>query len=319
MANKRKRVDIVSVQINNLSEKSETPTFQALLAMLRDTEVLYEGKLYELRLLETEIDNCIIGIVETTQNKEIPPIKNRNTKMFSQVNINTEIEGLAFANIFLYDSSLNVLIYEVNRNGCYLRTLKELVEKKWAEHNDKNQIQIELGVVCRLDEYKRMLEIQNYRKINCQICCPSEVLREVRQQEQSLARSLLEAHLSIAEQSNINVITIEQKCLSVRLNREGMQAGFVKDFVSLVKNICGLGQRTNIKNCTVHGYTLDPESEKAKSTSINLLADVFDEYILIPEVQIQSSLQEQERKASIEVLYHRISPELKSIIHGSKV
>ena len=54
MANKRKRVDIVSVQINNLSEKSETPTFQALLAMLRDTEVLYEGKLYELRLLETQ-------------------------------------------------------------------------------------------------------------------------------------------------------------------------------------------------------------------------------------------------------------------------
>ena len=315
MANKKKRVEIVSIHIDSLVEGCEPPSFAEVFALLNATEITQDGKLYEFRSLNTNITECIVGLVETTQDKDIPPIKNKQTKEFSQVQINTATEGLAFANIFLFDTSLNVLIYEVNRNGCYLQTFKELLECKWAELHNGNEIQIHIGAVCRLDEYNRMLRINNYRKISYEICCPSEVLRVVRQQEESLSKSLLESQLTAAERNNINIILIEQKCMPVTINRDGMQAGFVREFVGLFNSLFGAGQRSNVKKFTVHGYTLDPESEKQHATTINLLADVFDEYISIPEVQVQSSLQVPERKASIETVYNRIHNELLSIIH----
>ena len=235
--------------------------------------------------------------------------------MFSQVPIDTEREGLAYANIFLLDFSLNVFIYEVNRNGCYLHTLKDLLESKWNELHEENKIQIVFAAVCRLDEYRRMLGMNYYRKFICQICCPSEVLHAVRLQEQSLAKCLLESQLEAAVQNNVDSITVEQKCSPIHLNREGMQAGFVRDLAGMINALCGIGQRSNIKNFIIHGYTLDPESLKQRSTTINMLADVFEEYISIPEVQVQSSLQVLDRKASIETLYGRIVNELRQIIH----
>ena len=315
MAKKKKRVEIVNIHIDSLVEESAPPSFSDAFALLNETEITQDGKLYEFRSLHTDNTDYIIGLVETTQDKDIPPIKNKQTKVFSQVRINTATEGLAFANIFLFDKSLNVLIYEVNRNGCYLQTFKELLECKWAEHHNGNEIQIHLGAVCRLDEYNRMLQINNYRKISYEICCPSEVLRVVSQQEESLCKSLLESQLTAAARNNITIISIEQKCMPVAINRDGMQAGLVHEFVGLFNGLFGAGQRNNVKKFTVQGYTLDPESEKQHATTINLLADVFDEYISIPEVQVHSSLQVPERKASIESVYNKIHNELLSIIH----
>ena len=314
MAKKKKRVDVVGIQIESLIDGHVPPSFSDVFALLNGTEISLDGKLYEFRALDTSIAECVVGLVETTQDKDIPPIKNKQTKAFSQVKINTDTEGLAFANIFLFDISLNVLIYEVNRNGCYLQTFKELLEYKWAEVHSEDEIQIRIGAVCRLDEYNRMLRIHNYRKICYEICCPTEVLRVVRQQEESISKSLLEFQLAAAENNNINIISIEQKCMPVNINRDGMQARFVHEFAGLFNSLFGAGQRSNVKKFTVHGYTLDPESDKLRATTINLLADVFDEHISIPEVQIQSSLQVPERKESIEALYNKIHDELLSII-----
>lgn len=44
------------------------------------------------------------------------------------------------------------------------------------------------------------------------------------------------------------------------------------------------------------------------------MQDVIDVCITIPEVQVQASLQQQERKAGIESLYDRIRDELERII-----
>lgn len=318
MANKKKRVDIVCIQIDNVLDGCVPPSFPDLFKLLDGAEISQDGKQYEFRSLETKIAQCIIGIVETTQDKDIPPIKNKQTKKFSPVQIDTNTEGLAFANIFLFDTSLNVLIYEVNRNGCYLQSFIELLEQKWMEQHVDNEIHIRIGAVCRLDEYYRLLRIHNYRKISYEICCPSEVLRVVRQQEESLSKSLLESQLAAADSNGVNIISIEQKCMPVNINRDGMQAGFVHEFAGLFNSLLGAGQRCNIKKFIVHGYTLDPESEKQRTTTINLLADVFDEYIIISEVKVQSSLQVLERKTSIEALYCRVHDELTSIIHSTK-
>ena len=91
---------------------------------MNNKEHRYNVNIFELRLLNTSINNCVLGIIETTQDSDIPPIKNKTTKEYSSVGINPETEGLAYANIFIYDSLRNILIFEINKNGCFLN--KEL-------------------------------------------------------------------------------------------------------------------------------------------------------------------------------------------------
>lgn len=314
MANKKKRVDIVSVHIESLVDGVEAPSFTDLLSLLFGKVELYESKIYEFRSLATTLENCKIGLVETIQDKDIPPIKNKETKAFSKVQINTAEEGLAFGNVFLYNTRLQVLIYEVNKNGCYLQTLKELLEKEWIENNEGKEINIVFAAVCRLDEYHRILQMINYRKICYEICSPSEVLNALNVMEDSVYKNLLKSQLDAANDNNINVISIEQKCNPIKINREGIQVNFARGFAGLFNRLCVLGQKKNIKKVKIHGYTLDPESEKQRTVTIDLLADVFDEYITIPEVQVQSSLQVDERKLSIEQLHGRVYDELSSIL-----
>lgn len=75
MANKKKRVDIVSVHIESQVDGVEAPSFTDLLSLLFGKVELYESKIYEFRSLATTLENCEIGLVETIQDKDIPPIK----------------------------------------------------------------------------------------------------------------------------------------------------------------------------------------------------------------------------------------------------
>lgn len=316
MANKKKRVDIVSVSVVPLTENIEAPTFESLLQLVAQTDYRLKEKMFELYLRDTEKEDCILGFVETTQDKDIPPIKNKQTKAVSPVNINVQEEGLAYANVFLYDTDLKVLIYEVNRNGCYLQVLKEWLEDKWAEEHEEAPIEIHFAAVCRFDEYLRMLQMTDYRKISFEICEPTVLLEALRHQEDSLASTLLRSQAEAAAANNINYLTVEQKCDPIRLNRDGIVTGWAHEFTTLINRLCGTGARSCIRSYKVQGYTIDPESDRRKSVTIDLLQDVFDVSISIPEVQVQTSLQQADRKAGIERLYDYVIDELRSIIAG---
>lgn len=54
----------------------------------------------------------------------------------SSLDINVEDEGFAYANAFLYDTQRNVLLYEINKNGCYLNLLKEYFYNTWNSTSD---------------------------------------------------------------------------------------------------------------------------------------------------------------------------------------
>lgn len=314
MANKKKRVDIVSVSVVPLVENQECPTFADLLRLVNGTEHSILGKIHEIYLRDTDRENCLLGFVETTQDKDIPPIKNKQTKALSAVNINVQEEGLAFANVFMFDTDMKVLIYEVNRNGCYLQTLKDLLESKWNSEHDQTPIEIHFAAVCRFDEYQRMLQMTGYRKISYEICQPTLLLEALREEENSLAKNLLKSQAEAAANNNVNYVSIEQKCDPLWINRDGIQSGWAREFSTLVNRLCGGIARSCIRSYKVHGFTIDPESDRPKSVTIDLMQDVFDVCITIPEVQVQTSLQQQERKAGIENLYDRVKGELQVII-----
>lgn len=90
MKTKKRFVDIVSPTLRYAEGTDETSivSFNDVLSFMNNKEHRYNEKIFELRLLNTTLCNCIIGIIETTQDSDIPPIKNKTTKKYSSVRIN---------------------------------------------------------------------------------------------------------------------------------------------------------------------------------------------------------------------------------------
>ena len=84
MPNIKRKVDIVSVQINSLTN-GEVPQFTQLLECIAVNEYYDNGKLFELSLLDSETPNVAMSFVETTQDSDLPPVKNKHR--FSKISI----------------------------------------------------------------------------------------------------------------------------------------------------------------------------------------------------------------------------------------
>ena len=316
MPNIKRKVDIVSVQINSLSS-GVTPTFNQLLSCIEANEYYVNGKLFELSMLDSEVQGVAMAFIETTQDSDLPPVKNKQSKELTALDINPNEEGLAFANILLYDTRLNVLIYEINRNGCYLGKLKEWIERRWNENHEEQEIEINFPAIIRRNEYNRVIGMTNYRKLVCKLLNPTQIVYEMNNHSESLAEQIIRQQAENGIQTGADFVTIEQNCTLLRLNPHGLSRDFVRGVADFTRNLLQRTRlRQNVETIEITGYTIDPESNRQKIRTIDLLADTFDESFMIPEVQLQVNLQREDRKAGILRLYERIAPELRQIIRA---
>ena len=310
----KRKVDIVSVEVNCLSD-GVAPLFMELLRCIEANEYYINGKLFELSMLDSERQGVTMGFVETTQDSDLPPVKNKQSKELTALDIDPNEEGLAFANILLYDERLNVLVYEINRNGCYLGKLKEWIERRWNESHEDQQIEVNFPVIIRRNEYNRILGMTNYRKLTCKLLNPTQIVREMNNRNESLAEQIVRQQAENGSQTGADFVTIEQNCTSLRLNPNGLSRDFVRDIADFARNMMRhAGLRQCVDTIEITGYTIDPESNRQKQRTVDLFADTFDESFTIPEVQLQENLQREDRKTGILRLYDRIGPELRQII-----
>ena len=314
MPNIKRKVDIVSVQINSLTG-GEVPQFTQLLECIAVNEYYVNGRLFELSMLDSETPNVAMSFVETTQDSDLPPVKNKQSKELTALDINPNEEGLAFANILLYDEPLNILLYEVNRNGCYLGKLKEWIERRWNENHEGQEIEVNFPALIRRNEYNRVLGMTNYRKLTCKLLNPTQIVHEMNNRSDSLAEQIIKQQAENGLQTGADFVTIEQNCTLLRLNPHGLSRDFVRGVADFTRNLL---QRAGLRQCVdtieITGYSVDPESHRQRTRTVDLLADTFDESFMIPEVQLQANLQREERKTGILRLYERIVPELRQII-----
>lgn len=316
MPNIKRKVDVVSVQINSLSG-GVTPTFNQLLSCIEANEYYVNGKLFELSMLDSEVQGVAMAFIETTQDSDLPPVKNKQSKELTALDINPNEEGLAFANILLYDTRLNVLIYEINRNGCYLGKLKEWIERRWNENHEEQEIEINFPAIIRRNEYNRVIGMTNYRKLVCKLLNPTQIVYEMNNHSESLAEQIIRQQAENGIQTGADFVTIEQNCTLLRLNPHGLSRDFVRGVADFTRNLLQRTRlRQNVETIEITGYSIDPESNRQKIRTIDLLADTFDESFMIPEVQLQVNLQREDRKAGILRLYERIAPELRQIIRA---
>lgn len=316
MPNIKRKVDIVSVHINSLSG-GVTPTFNQLLSCIEANEYYVNGKLFELSMLDSEVQGVAMAFIETTQDSDLPPVKNKQSKELTALDINPNEEGLAFANILLYDTRLNVLIYEINRNGCYLGKLKEWIERRWNENHEEQEIEINFPAIIRRNEYNRVIGMTNYRKLVCKLQNPTQIVYEMNNHSESLAEQIIRQQAENGIQTGADFVTIEQNCTLLRLNPHGLSRDFVRGVADFTRDLLQRTRlRQNVETIEITGYSIDPESNRQKIRTIDLLADTFDESFMIPEVQLQVNLQREDRKAGILRLYERIAPELRQIIRA---
>lgn len=234
MAKKRRNVDVLSVNLRFIDD-SHIVSFVDILNYINGREYRCNEKIFNLNMLRTDKADCDLGIIVTTQDSDIPPKRNKNTGNYSPVQINTTEEGFAYANIFLYDHRRNILLYEINRNGCYPNQFREFIYSHWNADEDNVKFDLTFPSVVRANEYARMLRMDRYKKISIQLYNPIELQNCIAEENLSIYENILKHNIEMGTQSNANTITIEQVALRKRINPMGLSRSMVKGLVDAVK------------------------------------------------------------------------------------
>jgi hypothetical protein len=312
MADKKRYIDVLSTRLTFSEENTANPSFTDILRFMNGKEYRYSAKIFEFSLLDTTVEDCVVGLVVTTQDRNIPPIRNKRTKEYSKVNINPTTQGLAYANIFLYDIQRNILLYEVNKFGCFPNQLKDFIYASWNKENENQRFELNFPAVLKANSYQRMLNMSHYKRVIVELYHPTELIHCFDESTDSIENNILKQNLQLSSQNNADIFKFEQVAIAKKYNKTGLTRSLVRGLIDAVKlNILDKGFRQNIQTLKVEGYAEDPEYKGSKP--IDLLADTFNEYFKITDIQLQSNVQQGERKQGIEELYNKLLPQLKQL------
>lgn len=313
MGTKKRYIDVLSVRLNFIND-DHIVSFVDILNYMNGREYRCNEKIFNFNMLRTDKADCDLGIIITTQDSDIPPKRNKRTGNYSPVQINTPEEGFAYANIFLYDHRRNILLYEINRNGCYPNQFREFIYSHWNADEDNVKFDLTFPSVVRANEYERMLRMDRYKKISIELYNPVELQNCIAEENRSIYENILKHNIEMGTQSNANTITIEQVALQKRINPTGLSHSMVSGLVDAVRlNIVDKGYRLNVQTLRVEGYTSDSEDPN-RCKPIDIIADSFNEYFKITDIQVHRDVQQIERKEGIENLYDKLLPEIRQLI-----
>ena len=307
---KKRIVDVLSTSLK-FSKENERVDFETILKFIDKKSITMPFKEYEFSLLDNELANCLIGVVETNQDKEIPPKKNKKDKSIKKIDLDPDTESLVFANVFIYDVKRNIFIYEVNRDGCYIKDFIEAITLLWNAENDE-RFDLHFPAVIRLNGYERLLDLTYYSKVIVELYKPQDLVNVLSEKKSSLAAKLIDFHAQKAVETNADIITIEEEIFTKKVNPLGLNRSFIQQMSDVIKNLVKAGYKQNINVAKVLGYAEDPESPRSLKP-ISLMADTFEENFKISAVKIHSDIQKLERKEGIIKVYNKILPEIKII------
>lgn len=318
MKTKKRFVDVLSPKLKyevNVPANGRKK-FEDILNFMNGLEYRFSSeKIFQFVILSTFIPDCIVGMIITNQDRDVPPKMDKQTKQFSPININPDTEGLAFGNVFIYDKLRNIFIYEINRNGCYPNQLIEFIYKKWNVVVGNFPFDLKFVAVAREHEYTRMLSMHYYKRISVELYNPTEIVNCFANEIDSVENRLIKAQIQAGIEANADTVRLEQIAVNKRVNPMGLSKTEVVGLTDTVKLcLADRGYRKNIQKLEVEGYSLDPENPRSASKSIDLLTDTFNESFKIPDIRIQINVQETERRNGIESVYNRLLPEIKTII-----
>lgn len=287
MALKYKKIETIHVSLNDGLD------FTELLQFSQNSDFNDGfGKTVNLNILANE-DTFVRGAVITTKRTGIPPKHNPNNKVFSALPIDEEDgEGLGYSNVFIFDKRAKVLMYEFNRNGCYLSLFAKMI-KRFSQDSVDEPIDIEFSPVLRTEAYERMLSMQVYKTLEVKIANPSSLTRDFLDENDALSNA-------IQSGSELESDTMDIKySMNGRRVDNGMPTQVITGLINKVRRMVGI-DRDLIKKFTIKGYRVDDSDSSAIiRDEIDILLDRYSKSFSVDEPNVQGDPQTREKSSSL--------------------
>lgn len=296
MAIKRKKVEFFKVRLTTMDYEPSDLIFSDIItaAELQDVTLPIKGKDLELKIFRNT-DDFVVGMLETSRNSNVPPKKHRGTRTFDRLGLNAE-EGLAYGNVFLYDKRREILMYEVNKFGCYLDHFVDFVylALREAESEIYRQFRIKFEVILTSDEYNRIINFGFHKSIEVEIAHPELIAADFEHQNNALFNTI-ESGRELGSTKVFAKFEVE-----ARPNRgEGLSNMNVREILDDAARLLQGRNRGNIQKVVVSGY--DEGVRRLKR--IDLVADRYIKSIALDEPRENVNLLETQRTEQIIALF----------------
>lgn len=291
MAIHKKKVEFFTV----ILKTEEDFSFEQLITSSEvvEREFRIKGKDVELRILNKGRDT-ITGLVVTSRNENIPPKKNKKKKTIEKLGLEVG-EGLAYANVFIYEKKRKILMYEVNKFGCFVDHFIDYLHRCCKDSENFKSFDIALNSILNANEYQRMLKMRFHKSVELQIANPRQIIADYQHKQDALF-NVCSSAASVGSTRLSTKFEVEAKKDGV-----GLTSRSVKELIDSVLRIFRSPQGDNIKKIQVVGYETDSEDDKLQP--IDLIADRYLQQIELDEPRENTDLLEGQRSKQIKDLY----------------
>ena len=183
MAAKTIQTSIIKIDNKNLD-------FETLLLsdLINNRPVTQFGRTIEMKYVDDK-PTYIIGVMVTTKREGIPPKHKTSNDLYSPLDLDDD-EGLAYANVFLYDKGTKILMYEFNKNGVYLQKFCDHIRMLTNSTEEFGVFNIIPEPLLNIEAYNRMIQMKFYKSIEIQIAQPDELINDFKDKNDSLKNIL---------------------------------------------------------------------------------------------------------------------------------
>jgi hypothetical protein len=291
MATKRKKVETMKVSLT-----SESLSFCQILNSIVDLKYHDgHGKLVSLHKIR-ENDEYFLGYMNTTKQTGIPPKHNPTQNTFEPLPINeVDGEGLGFSNVFVFDKNHRVLMYEYNKNGCYLATFRHYVLNLHNRHGDET-ISLSFSPLLRLEAYQRMLNLDVYKTLEVKIATPTNVIRDFLDENDAISSAITTSQL-------LNSDTVDLKFDIKGKPINGMPNQVISNLIRRIQRLAINYDEQIVEKFTICGYHHDIEEDVTKKEIIDFLLDRYVKTFTVDEPNVLHDTQTREKSNSLFIVY----------------
>lgn len=291
MATRRKKVETMKVSLTTRS-LSFCQVLNSIVDMYYNDG---HGKLISLRRIR-ENDEYFLGYMNTTKQTGIPPKHNPTQNTFEPLPINeVDGEGLGFSNVFVFDKNHQVLMYEFNKNGCYLATFRHYVLNLFNRHEEE-RINLSFSPLLRLEAYQRMLNMDIYKTLEVKIATPTSVIQDFLDENDAISSAITTAQL-------LNSDTVDLKFDIKGKPINGMPNQVISNLIRKIQRLATTQDEKIIEKFTICGYYHDIEENVTKKETIDFLLDRYEKTFTIEEPNVLHDTQTREKIDSLFTVY----------------
>ncbi len=291
MPQKKKKLEVMIVSLSNNNQ-----SFSDILNLCIDHDFNDgNGKILSLKRT-SDTDEYFLGVINTTKQAGIPPKHSSRDNTYEALPIDANSgEGLGYSNVFIFDKRHNVLMYEFNKNGCYLAAFNKYISY-FVNDGTQAPLIIDFAPLLRPQAYQRMLNINIYKSLEVKIATPNQMIQEFRDENDALSGAI-QAGMDLQSDTIDLKFDIRGRPLT------GMPSQYISQFMRKINVLLGREEHI-VEKFTMCGYYVDPDDNgNLIKDEIDFLLDRYKKTFNIEEPNVLSDPQTREKSNSLLNVY----------------